>query len=63
MLDKSIEHGKEHRKQYRVGQAGAHDLTCRPNGGCPYCESSRLRYKKRLKIEDKEIEQDNGKSE
>lgn len=55
MLDKAIKHGKEKRREYRPGKAGAHDLTCRPNGGCPYCESSRLRYKKKIKIEDREI--------
>lgn len=42
-LDKAIEHGKEHRKPYR--NSGAFDRSCRPNGGCPYCESSRLRYR------------------
>lgn len=39
MLDKAIEHGKEHRKPYY--HSGAFDLTCRPHGGCPWCESAR----------------------
>ena len=56
MLDKAIKYGKEKRRQYRYGKPGAHDITCRPNGGCPYCESSRLRHKKKIKIEDKELD-------
>ena len=39
MLNKSIEHGKEHRKPYRG--AARFDWSCRCNGGCDYCESSR----------------------
>ena len=31
-LDKSIEHGKEHRKKYRGAKAV--DKTCRNHGGC-----------------------------
>ena len=38
-LDKAINHGKEHRKPYYG--SGKHDRTCRPNGGCPYCEGNR----------------------
>jgi sulfatase maturation enzyme AslB (radical SAM superfamily) len=45
MLDKAIEHGKEHRKPYY--RAGKHDKTCRPNGGCPYCYSNRMHKHKR----------------
>lgn len=36
---KAIAHGKEYRKPYRGAQA--FDSSCRPHGGCPYCESSR----------------------
>jgi len=39
-LDKAIEHGKEHRKPYY--RSGKFDLTCRPNGGCPWCKRNRL---------------------
>jgi len=38
-LDKSIHHGKEHRKQYR--KSAAFDTSCRPHGGCPWCERNR----------------------
>lgn len=41
MLDKAIEHGKEHRKPYY--HSGRFDLTCRPHGGCPWCEEARLK--------------------
>jgi len=44
-LDKAIEHGKEYRKEYR--KQGYADATCRPHGGCPYCERGRL-HKRRL---------------
>ena len=43
MLDKAIEHGKEHRKPYY--HSGRVDLTCRPHGGCPWCERNRLKNK------------------
>lgn len=38
-LDKAIEHGKEHRKEYRVSKAI--DKTCRNHGGCEWCEENR----------------------
>ena len=38
-LNKSIEHGKEHRKEYRGGKAV--DKRCRNHGGCDYCEGNR----------------------
>lgn len=38
-LDKSIEHGKEHRKPYR--KAKSVDRTCRNHGTCPWCEGNR----------------------
>lgn len=48
-LEKAIEHGKEHRKSYAErGKPGRYDRTCRPNGGCPYCERNRLFKFKRL---------------
>lgn len=45
-LDKAIEHGKEHRKQYRGSKAI--DKTCRNHGGCPCCEGNRLIHTSRL---------------
>ena len=38
-LDKAIEHGKEHRKEYRGSKAK--DKTCRNHGGCEWCEENR----------------------
>ena len=38
-LDKSIAHGKEHRKPYRGSKA--FDPSCRNHGGCPWCEENR----------------------
>jgi hypothetical protein len=44
MLNKAIEHGKEKRKPYYRSQR--FDKSCRPHGGCPWCESNRLhKYK------------------
>lgn len=39
-LQKAIKHKKEHRKEYRGSEAI--DKTCRPHGGCPWCEENRL---------------------
>lgn len=38
-MDKGIACGDEHRKPYRG--SGKYDTSCRPNGGCPWCESNR----------------------
>lgn len=38
-LDKSIEHGKEKRKQYRGAKSV--DKSCRNHGSCPYCQGNR----------------------
>ena len=38
-LDKAIEHGKEHRKEYHGSKAI--DKTCRNHGGCEWCEENR----------------------
>ncbi len=47
-MDKAIEHGKEHRKQYRGGKAI--DPCCRNHGGCPVCLGNRThKYKKAMK--------------
>ena len=39
MLNKAIESGKEHRKQYTG--AARYIRSCRCNGGCGYCEDNR----------------------
>jgi hypothetical protein len=38
-LKKSIDSGKEHRKQHRGSKAI--DSTCRNHGSCPWCEKNR----------------------
>jgi hypothetical protein len=38
-LNKAIKHGKEKRKNYYGAQAFDH--SCRPHGGCSYCENNR----------------------
>lgn len=38
-LDKAIEHGKEHRKQFTGGKR--YFGSCRNHGGCKWCESNR----------------------
>lgn len=38
-LNKAIEHGKEHRKQYTGAKAV--DKTCRNHGSCAWCEENR----------------------
>lgn len=47
-LDKAIEHGKEHRKQYRGAKAVS--SVCR-NGGCPWCNNNKF-YRKRKQEEE-----------
>ena len=47
MLDKAIEHGKEHRRPYR--RAKAIDRTCRNHGSCEWCQENR-KHKFRDKI-------------
>ena len=48
-LDKSIEHGKEHRKNYRGTKAI--DKSCRNHGSCPYCKDNRL-HKFKINIDE-----------
>lgn len=46
-MDKSIKHGKEHRKPYRGSKAI--DRTCRNHGGCDWCEENRKhKYNKKM---------------
>lgn len=62
-LDKAIEHGKEHRKEYIHAQAV--DRTCRNHGGrrggsanqCPWCLSNRT-YKNKKREEKASVEND-----
>lgn len=39
-LDKAIDHGKEHRRQYRGAKAV--DMTCRNHGSCGWCLGNRM---------------------
>lgn len=39
-LDQAIRHGKEKRRPYRRSEA--FDRSCRPHGGCGYCQNNRL---------------------
>ena len=52
-LDKAIEYGKEHRKQYYCSKAV--DKSCRNHGDCDWCKGNRLHNsKKRIaSIDDK----------
>lgn len=47
-LDKAIQSGKEHRKEYR--KAKAIDKSCRNNGDCAWCKENRL-YKNLKRID------------
>jgi len=62
MLDKSIEHGKEHRKPYY--RSGRYDRSCRPHGSCPWCLRNRMHSTlvRELACEDKEEEYKYGTS-
>jgi hypothetical protein len=45
-LDKAIKHRKERRQEHR-GSA-RFDRSCRPHGGCPWCERARTISRRRL---------------
>ena len=53
-LDKSIQHGKEHRKPYRGSKAI--DRSCRNHGSCDWCRNNRLH--KFRKNDDKNFKSD-----
>lgn len=55
-LNKAIQHGKEHRKQYTGAQAI--DRTCRNHGGCPLCEGNRLYNRRKREAAMKAREED-----
>lgn len=43
LMDKAIEHGKEHRKPWRGSARSKNfDKTCRNHGSCDYCKFNRL---------------------
>lgn len=53
MLDKAIEHGKEHRKPYTGAKAVAYP--CRNHGWCCWCKGNRLWRFRDKKYDRKEI--------
>lgn len=56
MLDKAIEHGHEHRKQYRG--AKAIDRTCRNHGSDDWCIEDRIhKYRKRIESANAQIDE------
>lgn len=53
-LDKAIEHGKEHRKQYTDSRAI--DYSCRNHGDCTYCRENRLhKFRDKYPLDDGEV--------
>ena len=66
MLDKGIEHGKEHRKPYKGSKA--FDRTCRNHGSCDWCRENRMYQQLRAEeaakeaIEDFESEEEDYES-
>lgn len=47
-LNKAIESGKEHRKEYRGGKSVS--KMCRNHGGCKWCEDGRLHKNKKNEL-------------
>lgn len=63
MLNKAIEHGKEHRKPYYGSKAI--DCTCRNHGSCSWCLENRmiktLKQEESMEQKEKEYEEnENG---
>ena len=56
-LEKAIRYGKEKRKRY-YGSADF-DHSCRPHGGCPYCENNRKFADKKARRRANKQEQEN----
>jgi hypothetical protein len=58
MMDKAIEHGKEHRKPY-YRYCERIDKTCRPGGDCPVCYGNRMHKHKRhepmMEVDDADV--------
>ena len=60
-LDKSIAHGKEHRKPYRGIKAI--DCTCRNHGSCEWCRQNRQhKFRDKYPIEEGEIDMEDEKA-
>ena len=63
-LDQSINHGKDHRKQYHGSKAI--DKTCRNHGGCDWCQENRQhKYDKKeeaMKEREREYETERGEN-
>ena len=57
-LDKSIEHGHDHRKPYHGSKAI--DKTCRNHGGCDWCEGNRKHKYRKREVAMEERERDEG---
>jgi 5-methylcytosine-specific restriction endonuclease McrA len=57
MLDKSIQHNKEYREEYR--KAKRFDRSCRNHGSCPYCQGNREHSNKKRELSAKEKEKEN----
>lgn len=56
LLDKAIEHGKEHRRPYR--HAKQIDKQCRNHGICPYCKENKIFFDmKRRIVADEELKE------
>lgn len=59
MLNKAIEHGKEHRKPYYGSKAI--DCTCRNHGSCSWCLENRmiktLKQEESMEQKEKEYEE------
>lgn len=53
MLDKAIEHGKEHRKPYHGAKTC--DKSCRNHGSCDWCKNNRnyrnIKLKEKIKFD------------
>lgn len=62
MLNKAIEHGKEHRKPYYGSKAI--DCTCRNHGSCSWCLENRMikTLKQEESMEQKEKEYEENES-
>lgn len=52
-LEKSIEHGKEHRKKWSFAKSV--DKRCRNHGGCDWCLENRT-HKNRKRMEESEYD-------
>ncbi len=52
-LDKAIRSGKEHRRPYYG--SGRYDTSCRPHGGCTWCERNRMHRHARQAADDQPV--------